>query len=210
MKEIDLACGVYFGPESRNNRGKIITDIAWKDKQGAYLYATIVALKKVTKLLNPLVKAHLYTDMEEPDSRYVKYAFRLLDEARKNIKLVVIRADTKILGYSLNKNIYKWLQRGFHNSKGVNRPGEPLFREIHELMVGLENKGVSVQFWGVSDYDTSDVEDMTTKLLDDSAARRKEVDTTFVEDMARRSVEDPAAFRGEVELPDENGSLVTN
>lgn len=77
-------------------------------------------------------------------------------------------------------------------------------------MVGLENKGVSVQFWGVSDYDTSDVEDMTTKLLDDSAARRKEVDTTFVEDMARRSVEDPAAFRGEVELPDENGSLVTN
>lgn len=171
LPEMELAYGIYFGQESNHNRGGIIYEIVWKDKQAAYLYAAITALKKVSKLLNPEVSPKLYSDIKDPDPEDVKHAYQQLYTAKKNTKLVVIKCDSNYAIYCLNKNIYRWLARGsFANHKGVDRPSTPLLIELHELMVGLEKRGIAVQFWGVDLSENCGAKDLAERALDDAEA----------------------------------------
>ncbi|KAE9371999.1 hypothetical protein N431DRAFT_535656 [Stipitochalara longipes BDJ] len=123
--ERKAAYGIFFGRGSRNNeRGLLPREIIEQSNIHEGASDLYVALRAVI------------TARE----------FALGTE----IKLVVLRTTSPLLGEHMDQMVWIWEKQGYRNSAGKQRVNASLTQKLHEALLNLENIGTEVKFWAVS------------------------------------------------------------
>ncbi|KAI9699870.1 MAG: hypothetical protein M1820_007045 [Bogoriella megaspora] len=119
------AYGIFVGHRSIHNDEGLVFNGTWETptSQKAELQAAIFALTWVLEMFE--------------------------NNPSWDIERVVIKADSQYVVKGMTTWIWKWLRNGFRNVKGEPVVNGEMFDQLDDLIVGLNNAGVGVQFWHV-------------------------------------------------------------
>ena len=65
------------------------------------------------------------------------------------LRKVVIMTHSGYLAQTLAQNVWKWEEKGYKTARKQGVVNEGLIKEIHAMILGMEEQGVGVEFWRV-------------------------------------------------------------
>ena len=160
------AYSIFFGPESKFNASGTLPKEILQTAQASELCAVRAAMQFFQ---NTLLKE------------------------RKTMEKLVIMSHSECVVQGLTWNVWKWEEKGYKTSRGKRVVDEGLFREIHELILDLNGRGVSVEFWKVDRLENEDAVNLAWKAFE-KAKRGNDIDGKWkVQEKEDRSKPSPAA-----------------
>ncbi|KAK7754122.1 hypothetical protein SLS62_003968 [Diatrype stigma] len=136
------AYGVYFGPDHWRNEGDTLNDGTvggggrnWTS-QRAELWGALRALRIAQSLHSRWPVA---SSDDDSDS----------DDEEPDLEKVIIKADSEYLVKGMTSWVYKWMDNGWENCKGLPVVNADLFGKLVNQVRTLKGLGVEVLFWKV-------------------------------------------------------------
>ena len=136
--------GIYFGPGNRYNRGVRFRDSQVATNQRAELKAAATAIQLALQLA-------LHRKLGGGDAR---------------AEILVVRSDSAYVVNGIVDWIYKWMDNGWRNSRGLPVSNMDLWQTLHSAVIRLEQRaGVDVAFWKVDRDDNRHADALARQAL---------------------------------------------
>ncbi|CZR53716.1 uncharacterized protein PAC_03596 [Phialocephala subalpina] len=158
------AYAILFGPESSYNSAKLLP----------YKYQPNVQVNtSSSSMASNLHKENLTARQLLPlyatllSLRDILPSITLIPPPKRIVFKITTYGEAQGFFEHITDSVYTWAsyERNWKNSKGRNVAFELQYRELHELILAMAEKGVEVKFWAVDKHKNKAVEDMAKRVL---------------------------------------------
>lgn len=149
MTQARAAIGVYLGPNNPWNRGFVINEARRPTSQRTELIAALEALEIALSIRHRRPQAS-----QAPPLPY------------RELRLVIIKADSEYLVKGMTRWIYNWRVNGYRNANGARISNEDIFRRLDEAVENLNDADVQVQFRSVDRSLNEEADRLANDALD--------------------------------------------